>query len=199
MDAMTWTLDGMAEHESVIKGSTFLARAAPVPDETAALAFFNEVAVPDATHNCWAFRTGQRYRTSDDGEPSGTAGRPILSAIEGQDFDNVMVVVTRWFGGVKLGAGGLVRAYGGAAAACLREAVKIERIETLPLRFHCPFSVYAQVEAKLPGWRAEKTLCDFDAEGAWLTLAVPVEYADTVTDYLRDLTRGQMTISRLDQ
>ncbi|MFT8377460.1 MAG: thymidylate synthase, partial [Gluconobacter japonicus] len=75
---------------------------------------------------------------------------------------------------------------------------KIERIETLPLRFHCRFSVYAQVEAKLPGWRAEKTLCDFDAEGAWLTLAVPVEDADTVTDYLRDLTRGQMTISRLD-
>ncbi|GBD57540.1 IMPACT family protein [Gluconobacter wancherniae] len=198
MAVMTWTLDGPAEHESVIKNSVFRALARPVGDEAAALAFLAEVAVPDATHNCWAFRTGQRYRASDDGEPSGTAGRPILSAIEGQDFDNVMVVVTRWYGGVKLGAGGLVRAYGGAAAACLREAAKIERIETVSLRFHCPFSEYAMVESRLPVWRAEKLVCDFDAEGASMVLAVPAEGADDITSYLRDLTRGQMSITRAD-
>jgi putative IMPACT (imprinted ancient) family translation regulator len=65
------------------------------------------------------------YRSSDDGEPAGTAGRPILAAIDGQGFDRVMVVVTRWFGGIKLGAGGLVRAYGGAAAECLRTAPRV--------------------------------------------------------------------------
>ncbi len=73
------------------------------------MAFLQQVAVTDATHNCWAYRHGQDYRSSDDGEPAGTAGRPILAAIDGQGFDRVMVVVTRWFG-IKLGAGGLVRA-----------------------------------------------------------------------------------------
>lgn len=103
---MTWTLPGRATYESVIKNSVFRASAAPVEDEAAAMAFFRDVAVLEATHNCWAFKTGQRFRCSDDGEPGGTAGRPILSAIEGQDFDNVMIVVTRWYGGVQLGAGG---------------------------------------------------------------------------------------------
>src|SRR3546814_18000784 len=79
--------------------------------------------VPDATHNCWAWRIGDDYRSNDDGEPAGTAGRPILAAIDGQGMDRVVVVVTRWFGGIKLGAGGLVRAYGGTAAECLRRAV----------------------------------------------------------------------------
>ena len=195
---MTWTLPGPATYESVIRNSVFRASAAPVEDEAAAMTFFRDVAVLDATHNCWAFKTGQRFRCSDDGEPGGTAGRPILSAIEGQDFDNVMIVVTRWYGGVQLGAGGLVRAYGGAASACLREAERIERIETVPLRFHCPFSSYAMVESKIESWRASRTECDFDAAGAWMTLAVPVEEADAITDWLRDLTRGQMDIARQD-
>ncbi|EHH68054.1 hypothetical protein GMO_18210 [Gluconobacter morbifer G707] len=191
-------MDGFAEHESVIRNSVFCVRAAPVPDETAALAFLEEVTVADATHNCWAFRTGQRFRTSDDGEPSGTAGRPILSAIDGQDFDNVMVVVTRWFGGVKLGAGGLVRAYGGAASACLREAARLELVETRSIRFHCAFSDYSLVEARYPGWGASRTECDFDATGAWMTLAVPVENLETVLDALRDMTRGQMAVQVMD-
>ncbi|QQX91945.1 YigZ family protein [Gluconobacter sphaericus] len=195
---MTWTLPGLATYESVIKNSVFRASAAPVEDEAAAMAFFREVAVLDATHNCWAFKIGQRFRCSDDGEPGGTAGRPILSAIEGQDFDNVMIVVTRWYGGVQLGAGGLVRAYGGAASACLREADRIERIETAKLRFHCPFSSFAMVESKIESWRAARLECDFDGEGAWITLAVPVEEVDAITDWLRDLTRGQMDITQPD-
>lgn len=195
---MTWTLDGIAEHESIIRHSVFRTRAAPVADEAAAMAFLADVAVPDATHNCWAFRAGGRFRASDDGEPSGTAGRPILSAIEGQDFDDVMVVVTRWFGGVKLGAGGLVRAYGGAAAACLREADKIEKIARIRLGFHCPFHSYSEVEAKLPGWQVETLSCHFDAEGAEMVLAVPVQEREAVTAWLRDLTRGQKPITPLD-
>ena len=76
--------------------------------------FFAANSDPEATHNCWAYKIGQEYRFNDDGEPGGTAGRPILQAIEGQGMDRVAVLVVRWFGGVKLGAGGLVRA---AAAA----------------------------------------------------------------------------------
>lgn len=75
--------------------------------------FLQAVQDLQATHNCWAYKVGAQYRFSDDGEPAGTAGRPILSAIEAQHLDRVMVVVTRYFGGIKLGVGGLVRAYGG--------------------------------------------------------------------------------------
>ena len=82
--------------------------------------FFAANSDPEATHNCWAYKIGQEYRFNDDGEPGGTAGRPILQAIEGQGMDRVAVLVVRWFGGVKLGAGGLVRAYGGCAANCGR-------------------------------------------------------------------------------
>ncbi|PYD46715.1 IMPACT family protein, partial [Novacetimonas pomaceti] len=91
--------------EREIRKSLFLAQAAPVSSADAALAFIAEVSDPDATHNCWAYRIGQSYRSDDDGEPGGTAGRPILQVIEGQGFDRTVVVVTRWFGGIKLGAG----------------------------------------------------------------------------------------------
>ena len=111
------TLAGPATFELEAKRSRFLARAAPVESPEAALAFLHEVADPQATHNCWAYRIGADYRSSDDGEPGGSAGRPILAAIEGQGVDQVMVVVTRWYGGIKLGAGGLVRAVALALAA----------------------------------------------------------------------------------
>ena len=118
------TLATRASHSIDVKHSRFLAQAAPVDSPDAALAFFAEVGDPAATHNCWAYRIGSEYRFNDDGEPGGTAGRPILAAIEGQGLDRVAVVVTRWYGGIKLGAGGLVRAYGGAAAECLRTAAR---------------------------------------------------------------------------
>src|SRR5690606_15854481 len=107
-----------------IKKSRFLALAAPIVDENEARGFLAQHSDPGANHNCWAWRLGQNYRFNDDGEPSGTAGKPILQAIDGQALDNVVVLVIRWFGGVLLGSGGLIRAYGGTAAACLREADK---------------------------------------------------------------------------
>ena len=120
------TLAGPCDFEEVIRKSRFLAQAVPVhaPDE--AIAFLDRARIIDANHNCWAYRIGDAYRFSDDGEPGGTAGRPILAALEGQGVDHAVVVVARWFGGVKLGAGGLVRAYGGAASKCLRAAAKVE-------------------------------------------------------------------------
>jgi len=107
--AMTSTLAAPCEYFEVIRKSRFLAKAAPVASADEAQAFIQTVSDPDATHNCWAWKVGSQYRFSDDGEPGGTAGRPMLTAIEGQDCDQVVVVVTRWFGGIQLGTGGLAR------------------------------------------------------------------------------------------
>ena len=132
------TLAGPATFELEAKRSRFLARAAPVESPEAALAFLHEVADPQATHNCWAYRIGADYRSSDDGEPGGSAGRPILAAIEGQGVDQVMVVVTRWYGGTNLGVGGLVRAYGGAAAECRRPAPRRPLVDFVAGSFASP-------------------------------------------------------------
>lgn len=107
-----------------IKGSRFIASVEPADDEDAAVAHLHAVRKQHhaARHHGWAWRLGEdgsRSRSSDDGEPSGSAGKPILAAIEGADLTFASVVVTRYFGGTKLGVGGLVRAYGGAAAEAL--------------------------------------------------------------------------------
>lgn len=189
--SQSWILDGPASYESIVRHSVFLANAAPVASEQAAMDFLSSVCVPDATHNCWAFRIGARFRVFDDGEPSGTAGRPILSAIDGQNFDNIIIVVTRWFGGIKLGAGGLVRAYGGAASACLREAPRTLYIERVTALFHCPFPVFSEIEARLVQWQVEILSCEFGAEGADMRLAIPLKERVSVANWLRDMTRGQ--------
>ncbi|XP_076954125.1 uncharacterized protein LOC143628400 [Bidens hawaiensis] len=108
--------------EREIKKSKFIAIAGHIPDERSAQSFLSEVQDPRTTHNCWAYKVGNQYRSNDDGEPSGTAGNPIHSAIENSGLDRVMVVVIRHFGGIKLGTGGLVRAYGGVATECLKNA-----------------------------------------------------------------------------
>ncbi len=94
------TLQGPFSLEVEIKHSRFVARAAPVISPEQAQTFLQTIRDLNATHNCWAYKIGPLYRFTDDGEPAGTAGRPILSAIEGQGLEGVMVVVTRYFGGV---------------------------------------------------------------------------------------------------
>ncbi|GAJ29080.1 IMPACT family protein [Acidomonas methanolica] len=195
---MSRTLAGPATLDLTVRKSLFRAHATPIGSEQDATAFLMRVAVSDATHNCWAWKHGARYRSSDDGEPGGTAGRPILQAIEMQDFDGVMVVVTRWFGGVKLGAGGLVRAYGGVAASCLRLAESVPLVVTTTLRLHVPFGALPLIQSRLDSWGARQEGCRFDAEGAWLELTAPLAEQDNVLIALRDLTRGQATIEILD-
>lgn len=109
----SFTLQASHRYELEVKRSRFVAHAVPLPSPEAAPVLLQTLQDLQAAHNCWAYKVGAQYRFSDDGEPAGTAGRPILSAIEAQHLDRVMVVVTRYFGGIKLGVGGLVRAYGG--------------------------------------------------------------------------------------
>lgn len=126
---MPFTISSPVQFEEEIKKSRFLAIAAPVDNEQAVKDFLETYKDHSTTHQCWAWKIGHQIRFNDDGEPSGTAGRPILATIEGNELTNVIVLVNRWYGGIKLGTGGLVRAYGGCAGQCLLLAEKVEVIE----------------------------------------------------------------------
>jgi uncharacterized YigZ family protein len=121
------TLSAPADHELVIKKSRFLATVQPVQSRAEALLVVQQLklAHPDAVHVCWAMLAGGDSAAQDDGEPSGTAGRPMLEVLRHQNLDGVLATVVRYFGGVKLGAGGLVRAYTDAVAQALLQANKV--------------------------------------------------------------------------
>jgi uncharacterized YigZ family protein len=198
---MSGTLSTLAQpcrHQEEIRKSRFLALAAPAASTEQALAFVREAGDPTATHNCWAYRIGQDYRFNDDGEPGGTAGRPILQAIEGQQMDRVVVVVTRWFGGIKLGAGGLVRAYGGTAAECLRRAERVPIIPMATLALSCGFADLALLKARLHELDASIAGETFTARGADLQLTLPVARVDEAVSRIADLTRGEGIAARID-
>lgn len=196
-DALS-TLAQPCRHQEEIRKSRFLALAAPVESPEQALAFLREASEPTATHNCWAYRIGQDYRFNDDGEPGGTAGRPILQAIEGQDMDRVAMVVTRWYGGIKLGAGGLVRAYGGTAAECLRRAERIPIVVMARLGVHCDFAELALLKARLKELQADIEQEVFGADGVALQLRLPDSQVAEAQQRISDISRGRSQAKRLD-
>lgn len=198
MSSTLHTLLAPFEHSEEIRKSRFLAKAAPVDTAAQALAFVHAASDTTATHNCWAYRIGQDYRFNDDGEPGGTAGRPILQAIEGQGIDRIIVVVTRWYGGIKLGAGGLARAYGGTAAACLRLAGRTPIVATTRLGVHCDFAAHTLMKARLRDIGAEIEQENFDAAGVTLHLRLPVERVDDAKARIVDISRGRIEAYLLD-
>lgn len=181
-----------ATSEQVIKKSRFLAVALPVANEDEARAALSAHGHADASHNCWAWRIGAAYRFSDDGEPSGTAGKPILAAIDGQSIDKVMVIVVRWFGGVLLGSGGLMRAYGGTAAMCLRGAELVEMKPSVDGRFHLEFSDLALVKTRLGAFTDLQILEEhFGATGADMVVRIVETDVEAVSRLVSDLTSGR--------
>lgn len=192
--APRFTLVEMASAQQEVKKSRFRAVAGPVADEAAAKTFVASQSDPAANHNCWAWRLGQSYRFSDDGEPSGTAGKPMLAAIDGQALDHVAIVVTRWFGGILLGSGGLVRAYGGTASLCLREAPKVEIVETASGTVSCTFGDFSLLEARLSAVAGVRVDVTFTSNGASLAIASPKAQMTTVDRLVADLTSGRSSI-----
>lgn len=188
------TLAATAQLSQEIRKSRFLAQVAPVHDVAAAMGFIEQRSIGDASHNCWAYRIGNDYRFNDDGEPGGTAGRPILAAIDGQGLDGVVAIVSRWFGGIKLGAGGLMRAYGGCAAECLRNAPRMVLLDLIELHVHCEFSVLPTLLAHLADHDASADDPQFDADGAILSIHLPEARFAAFEAYLADLTRGRATV-----
>lgn len=194
-----YTLTAPISARQEIKKSRFLAHAGLIDTEAAAKDFLAQHADPTASHNCWAWRIGQSYRFSDDGEPSGTAGKPILQAIDGQGLDRVLVLVTRWFGGVLLGSGGLIRAYGGTAAMCLRDAEKTPVVDTVAATVSCIFSDLALLQARLgalPG--IDMASPTFNETGASWSLSLPRDSSATLADLVRDLTGGRASVRFAD-
>lgn len=188
---MQYQLDGLYQYEEDIKKSRFLALAAPANSAEEAMAFLEQHSVPDATHNCWAYKIGDEYRFNDDGEPGGTAGRPMLQAIEGQDCDRVVVLVIRWFGGVKLGTGGLMRAYGGVAASCLRLAPKSPIVALETIQCSCAYSDSDIVRSRFEQYKAHVLSEAFGATGVEWQLALPLDQVAVFEETFNNLTRGQ--------
>ncbi|MGV6857851.1 MAG: YigZ family protein [bacterium] len=134
------------EHELVVKKSRFIAWIAPASQRDSAMALLDEAKAhyPDARHHCWAYVLGNPNNAasaafSDDGEPGGTAGKPILNVIQHKGIGNTMVVVTRYFGGVKLGAGGLVRAYSAATQQATEQLQLIEQRPQTRVQLQFPY------------------------------------------------------------
>jgi uncharacterized YigZ family protein len=193
---MPFTLAGLCEYRDEIRKSRFIALAAPIASAAEAQAFIEQHSDLNASHNCWAWKLADQYRSSDDGEPGGTAGRPILAAIEAQDCDQVAVVVIRWYGGIQLGTGGLARAYGGSANKCLQGAERIALISRVQLHCACGFSELALVKlrvAELGGLVLEES---FTANGVELQLAVGEAQINTLQMQLADLSRGRILLQR---
>ncbi|WP_420225132.1 IMPACT family protein [Pigmentiphaga litoralis] len=190
-----YTLADIATHREEIRKSRFLALAAPVTTPDAAMAFIATHADATASHNCWAWRIGSVYRFHDAGEPGGTAGRPILAAIDGQECDRVAVVVTRWFGGILLGAGGLMRAYGGCAATCLRLANRVPIVEAIVVTMACTFAEMPVLRARLRDHAANLESEDFTGDGAVWRVRLPRERALAWAAMVSDVTRGRVQLA----
>ncbi|ACR31861.1 IMPACT family protein [Burkholderia glumae] len=189
---MTYTLAQTCTQEIEIRKSRFIAQAIPVADRDAAMAELQRLrdAHPAATHVCWALLAGGQSGMSDDGEPSGTAGRPILEVLRHHDLDGVLAAVIRYYGGVKLGAGGLVRAYTDAIAGALLGAQRVERIALARLAIEIGYPDEARVRRWIEQSGAE--LLD-SAYGMTVRLVVrlPVTEVAAARETLRDATQGR--------
>jgi len=188
------TLKSPASFEETIKRSRFIAHAAPVTSQSESLDFYQSVADPEATHNCWAWRIEFQVRSSDDGEPAGTAGRPMLNVLEHRQLENTMVVITRYFGGIKLGVGGLVRAYSGTTAKCLDRAAVIRLFPMAEYVIRAGFEWASSVHALLDRFSAEKLDEHYDDEGLVLSIRCREADYDKLAVGLRDASRGQIQL-----
>ncbi len=195
---MPFTLATGTFFEEDIKKSRFQAISAPVENEQDVKDFLEKHLDISTTHQCWAWKIGNNVRFNDDGEPSGTAGRPILATIEGNELTNVIILVNRWYGGIKLGTGGLVRAYGGCAGQCLLLAEKIEVIEKKKIYFQCQFNEWAIFQYELYTQHIEY-IEQYTAEGVQVDALVQIHQIEPLKLKVQDVTRGREQLNLLDE
>jgi len=193
------TVREYGSEEIVIKKSRFIGHARPAETEQEAVAFIEELKKKywDATHNCSAYLIGERdqfQKALDDGEPSGTAGKPILEVIKNRGLKNTVVVVTRYFGGIMLGAGGLVRAYTDGAVAGIDAAGPIVRVLHREIEVDVDYTWYGKLENELRNRGAR--VGDVSFTDRVKVLCLPeVGEAERFQAWITDLTQGQALIS----
>jgi len=191
-----------ATAEIVEKKSRFIADAAPVADEEEALAFIAGVKKKywDCKHNCTAFIVGERgelNRCSDDGEPAGTAGRPILELIQSYNLTNICVVVSRYFGGTLLGTGGLVRAYSGAARAAIEAAAPVTKCAGKKLIISGGYELAEKIRRSAINAGAYELSCEY-TERVTFSFACAAELEAAISDAVVNATGARVSIEAAD-
>jgi uncharacterized YigZ family protein len=184
--------------EIVVKGSVFVGTVTQVPTEEDAQSFVASTAAEyaDASHNAWAYRISempQVFASSDDGEPGGTAGRPMLAVLKGSGLLEVVAVVTRYFGGTKLGTGGLVRAYSNAVREALRALPTKELVLHQLSCISIGYGLYNDLRHLLPRYDVVIRKETFAGE-VTMEIAVPYDRAEALATFLRDATAGQLIL-----
>jgi uncharacterized YigZ family protein len=192
-----------AEAEIIEKKSRFIATAYPLETEEEALILLEQIRKKrwNATHHCFAYVLGENYeiqRYSDDGEPGGTAGKPILDVLLGQGIHNTMLVVTRYFGGTLLGTGGLVRAYSKAAVEGLKASEVIEKCLGIILGIHTDYAGIGKIQYILGQHQIQVIASDY-TDAVQLEALVPVEFVDVIKNEITEVTGGQAILHKVQE
>jgi uncharacterized YigZ family protein len=203
MDNIYKTINSYGEDETIINKSRFIGYAMPIETEEEALDFIENIKTKhrDATHNVYAYVLGKDsniQRFSDDGEPSGTAGIPVLEVIKKEDLRNVVVVVTRYFGGVKLGAGGLIRAYTKGAKIGLDAGIIVDMVLYAKIKIRIDYTLYGKMENYLMN---EGYIVDGSNFDDGVNIFVYIEDTDKENFYniITDLTNGTAIFEEIDK
>lgn len=204
MEAYPVPADGVSVSEE-IKKSRFITLLAPTCGVDAAKAFIQQVREehPTARHHCWAFVAGapgdsQQLGFSDDGEPSGTAGKPILAQLMGSGVGEITAVVVRYYGGIKLGTGGLVKAYGSGVQQALKLLPLASKVPQLEYTLQCDYAQLALVENLLQQMAGRILHGEYGADVV-LHLALPATETEAFGNKLRDLSRGNLQLTPISQ
>lgn len=180
--------------ETVIEKSRFIASAIHADSVEKAVEFVNEKRKQyfDATHNCYAYVVGDKAKFSDDGEPQGTAGMPIYECLKNSGLDRICVVVTRYFGGIKLGAGGLVRAYNGSCAEVLKRCEKLQMTDCTRLEVEIDYSLLKPLRRALQPFAVEENVI-YDQK-VTLVFLFPTVSSNTILDIVVQNTLGKAVV-----
>ena len=195
---------GRFRSEIEVERSRFIATVQPVTSAVEAQAFIASIKTefPDANHNCWAYLVGPPGSTdqvglSDDGEPHGAAGKPMLVALQYSGLGDTVVVVSRYFGGIKLGKGGMVKAYTAAVKTALERLSRVERVTWVNLLTTFDYALVTSFERRLAEFEAEVLDMDY-GERVSCRLRLPDEYRETFCKMFDDLCAGQGQMKLLD-
>lgn len=190
------TLKEKVQVEQIIRNSRFLSQLIPVSSQEEAQAALEKIQSEhkDATHNCFSYIIGKSqniYKVSDDGEPSGTAGLPIYEVLKKNNLTNVLCVVTRYYGGIKLGAGGLIRAYASSTASAIKEATLSELIEYVVINFSYAYEYHNLILPRLESFSILETTF---TDKVSITLQLPEKDKENLKTELINLTKNQIKI-----